>query len=978
MKNFTKIVLVVLMSLGLTTFAQNDDNQGGTLEYVGQAESMRLVPSIFSRINQLEPAPDWDGSEPMDGRHIRGVKADVVPGKDPQTENDILAANPGKLDKTLPMTRDVENDFVVNNNVGSPSDPALAVGPDHTFIVYNTGLIIYDKDGNDLTGPFSVNTIFTPGGCCDLTATYDNNADRWVLTYLFVGAGLELAVSSGPDPIASTWTLYSFPQINDYNKLSRWTDGYYITDNGPNDVWVIDRDAVLAGDPGANIQGFNIAGVQGQGFTSAQIANITDDTLPTTGGAPLVYMRDDGFAGVTDDAINIWTLNIDFDTPANSTVSAPEVFLTTPFVNVFDGGGFSNLTQPGGGVAIDALQSTIMNQMQFRKFATHNSLVFNFVVDTDATAGELAGIRWYEFRQTVDGGAWSMEQEGTYTAPDGRHAWNGSMAMDNQGNIGMGYSSMAGPTTPNPTNFRVGAYITGQLGTSTPGVMNVAEEFIGSGNNIGGLRFGDYAKLDVDPSNDKEFWFITEYQNTNHVAVFQIQSDFDNDLGVVTIDEPIDGDLSAPQDVSVTIFNFGAMDASGFDVTYSIDGTIVATEPFTGTISSGASEVFTFAAQGDFSIVGQTYEITAATIFVADEFNENDATTRNVTHTNPNDTGVFALTAPISNASQVTIEIENFGTTTQTSIPVFYTLDGNTVQETYTGSIAFGGTDSYTFTATEDLSPIGDYVFTAGTELAGDTDQTNDDITVTIVNAICEPVSDCAGFGDGVTQIALADQDFTTNCGAAGYSDDSDIIFNFVLDENPFEGVLQMGFDDSVFALWIDFNDNNTFEADELIANELVAVANTDFAFTVDFSLLTAEVTPGMHRMRLRGEDESTAGDVLDPCGDLAFGRTNDFTANISGALLGTEDALFAGTDLQIHTLGNNQFDIVFNNTTSFSDKLPISVYNTNGQVLAFYTVDNNGNGFNRTIDMSYVASGVYFVQVGTDELNKVKRIIVE
>ena len=34
-------------------------------------------------------------------------------------------------------------------------------------------------------------------------------------------------------------------------------------------------------------------------------------------------------------------------------------------------------------------------------------------------------------------------QEGTYTAPDGRHAFGASMAMDIQGNIGMGYSSMS-------------------------------------------------------------------------------------------------------------------------------------------------------------------------------------------------------------------------------------------------------------------------------------------------------------------------------------------------------------------------------------------------------------------------------------------------------------------------------------------------------------------------------------------------------
>ena len=33
--------------------------------------------------------------------------------------------------------------------------------------------------------------------------------------------------------------------------------------------------------------------------------------------------------------------------------------------------------------------------------------------------------------------------------------------------------------------------------------------------------------------------------------------------------------------------------------------------------------------------------------------------------------------------------------------------------------------------------------------------------------------------------------------------------------------------------------------------------------------------------MRLRGEDENFAGDVTDPCDNLAFGRTNDYTAVI-------------------------------------------------------------------------------------------------
>ncbi|MFC4635192.1 GEVED domain-containing protein [Dokdonia ponticola] len=975
-----KVAALVLLAFGFQSMAQQE-TQGGSLNYVGEAASMRVVPSLSSRTSSLTLAPDWNGQEPQDGRYVRGVKSNVVPGKDPQTENDYFSSNPGKLDKKINLTRSLENDFVVNNNVGSPSDPALAVGPNHVVIVFNTGFIIYDKDGNALTGPLNVNNIFSNGGCCDLTASYDNAADRWVLTYLFVGAGMELAVSDGPDPTTANWTLYSFPQVSDYNKLSVWRDGYYITDNGPNDVWAIDRDAALAGDPAASIQGFVVNGISSPngGFTSAQVANVTDDNLPTTGGAPLVYMRDDGFQGVTEDEYWLWTIDVDFDNPANSGVSVPQEFPAIPFINVFDGGGFSNLTQPGGGIAIDALQSTIMNQMQFRKFATHNSIIFNFVVDTDATAGELAGIRWVELRQSADGMPWSLFQEGTYNAPDGKHAWMGSMAMDNQGNIGMGYSSMAGPTTPNPLDNRVGAFYTGRFASDDPGVMSIDEVEIAIGTqNIAGLRFGDYAKLDVDPNNDKEFWFITEYANTNHVAKFQIQSDFDNDLGVVSIDAPVNGDLAAPQDVTVTIFNFGLNDVTGFDVTYAIDGGALVTESFAGTIASATSAEFTFTTQGDFSTVGQTYSITASTVFAADEFADNDATTREVTHLNPDDVGATNVTAPISDASQVTIEIENFGTATQTSIPVFYTLNGGApVQETYTGSIAFGATDTYTFTATEDLSALGDYVFVAGTELAGDSDETNDDTTATVTNAICEPESNCAGFDDGVTQIALADQDISVNCSASGYTDDTDTVFNFVLDENPFEGVLQMGFADSVFALWIDFNDNNTFEADELIANEFVAQANADFAFTVDFSTVVADVTPGMHRMRLRGEDESTGGDVLDPCDDLQFGRTNDYTANISGTL-GTADELFAATDLQVHSLGNDQFEVIFNDTSSFSQKLPITVYNTLGQTLAYYTVDNNGAGYTKIIDMSYVSSGVYFVKVGTADLNKVRRIIVE
>jgi len=767
------------------------------------------------------------------------------------------------------------------------------------------------------------------------------------------------------------------------DKLSVFGDAYYVTDNGPMDVWAIDRTAALSGDPNTSIQGFTVNGIQSPngGFTSPQVANVTNGDMPE-GGAPLMYMRDDGFQGVTEDEIWIWTVNADFVNPSNSFVSAPEEFAATEFINVFDGGGFSNLTQPGGGSAIDAIQSTIMNQAQFRKFSDHNSLIFNFVVDTDASGGELAGIRWYEFRQALDGAPWVMFQEGTYNAPDGRHAWMGSMAMDGNGNIALGYTSMAGPTTENPTDFPVGAYFTGRFLNDDSGIMSIEETVIGVGNgNVTGTRFGDYAKMDVDPANDEDFWFITENRNENIVGVFKFTPDFNNDVGVVSINNPIDGILTDTENITVSLFNFGLDDASNFDVSYQIDGGATITETFTGTIASSETVEFTFTTQADLSIVGQQYSITSCTIFTGDEDGLNDCETTMVENLEPDDVGITALVAPmngtgLTSSENVIIEISNFGGATQSNIPVFYSLNGTTIQETYTGSINSGSTDVYTFSAQVDLSELGSYDFTLGTELQDDADTSNDNLDITIDNSLCQPISNCINFNDGVTQLALADQDIVLDCSASGYTDNTDVIFNFILDENPFEGILQVGFANSEYAIFIDFNDNNVFEANEVVSTDLVSAGNTDFEFTINFDDFP-NVQEGMHLMRVRGEDEFFAGDVLDPCDDLQFGRTNDFTANISGELLSTEDSAFGNTELQVIYLANDQFEVVFNNVTSFGERLPITVINTLGQKLAYYTVENNGNGYSKTIDMSYVSPGVYFIKVGDDSLNKVKKIIV-
>lgn len=976
MKNFTKAVLLLLTSLGLSLSAQNAD--GNAPFWVGQAETVTTMPSIASRTNLL-PSEEKEG-QVQDGRASKYV---IVPGKG-NSNADALALNKHRTAGAIPgKTPSLVFETAQTNS--SPTDPSGALGPNHYFAVFNTGFRIFDKNGTALTGQLGVGNIFPAPGCCDLTVSYDNLADRWVVSFLNgAGAGIQIAVSNGPDPLTTDWTVYNFPQVSDYNKLSVWRDGYYITENtgGSNKLWVLERDFDASGapNPAAQMAGFALPGIITSGFHSPQAMNITDDNHPTTGGCPIVYMQDDAWAGVSEDHVKVWLATMDWDNTANSSVSQPLEIALTPFIGVFDNGNFVNLTQPNGnaGGDIDALQATVMNQGQFRKFGSHNSLVFNWVVDTDATAGELAGIRWVELRQPTDSGTWSLYQEGTYTAPGGKHAWNASLAMDGQGNIGMGYVGMAGPDTPTDGSEQlvVSSYYTARFAADALGTMTIDEELIAKGNgNIPNFRYSDYSKIDVDPSNNKEFWYVTEYiglagGRADVVGVFQIAPNFANDVGIISIDSPVDGILTAAEDVTVTIFNFGENDATGFDVTYAVNGGALVTETFTGTLASSTSAQFTFSTQADLSAVGQTYTIESCTALTGDEDAGNDCFTGTVTNLNPNDVGVTAITAPtsasgLSDAETVTVEITNFGGATQTSIPVFYALDGGTpVSETYTGSIASGESDTYSFTATIDLSVLGTYVLDAGTELSGDADTSNDDATTTINNFFCQPVANCAGFNDGVTMLALADQDLVVDCDATseGYSDNTDIVFTFNLDsDNPFDGVLQMGWVDSIYAIWIDFNDNSAFDPDEVVSSEQVANADTDFAFTIDFADFP-NATTGNHLMRVRGEDESGNGDVLEPCDDLQFGRTNDYTANIVGTL-STLDPMFEEASFTVNNTGNDIFDVQL--ITEFDGLIGLRVYNTLGQEIVYYNLNKAGDRYQYELDMSYVSAGVYIVQMG-------------
>ena len=974
---------IPLFFLILTMFIHNTSSQEVKNEpkkpdLIGKPSKVEYVASISSRMDNLARPNLQQQKEMLDGR---SSKYDVVIGKGSEGD-DPLAKYSDDLRHRSP-NRTPELVFEAGSSNSQPTDPAGAVGPNHYISVINTAFQIFDKGGNSLTdGLVSPNpTIFTSGGCCDLTASYDNAADRWILSFL--GGGVQVAVSDGPDPVNDSWTVYSYTAVSDYQKLSVWRDGYYMTENtgSANKLHVFERAAMLdAASAGTDPQilSFSLPGLVTSGFHSPQVLNITDANFPTSGGATVMYMQDDAWSGVDTDHVKLWNVAIDWDSPNDSEVSAAVELTTTPFVSVFDGGSFSNLPQPDGGPTIDALQATIMNQAQFRKFSNYNSALFNFVVDVDGTSTKQAGIRWYELRQTADGEPWEIFQEGTYTAPDNRHAWNASLIMDVRGNIGMGYSGMSSDNSSD-SQVRVGSYYTGRFAQDPINVMTLEEGIIVEGDaNIPGTRYGDYSKIDLDPDNDKKFWFINEVMSggrKNIAGVFQIASNFNNDLAIISIDTPFSGVLSTNQSVTVTIQNLGEADVSGFDVSYQIGNNVEVIETYSETITSGSIAQYTFTTTADLSTEGETYTITSSSLLNGDEDPTNDSVTQEVTYIFTNDIGVTAITSPTDGEAlanePIVVTIENFGTASQSNFEASYSINGApSVTESIAGPLGAGQAISYTFSTLGNFSMDGNYTIVAQTLLESDSDASNNTSQIDVLNSSCYTRINDTNYTIGpdigvTTSIINMDQNAVITDVNLTLNIEHTWIADLEVKLIAPDGVTEITLFEDVGSNGDNFT--NTVLDDDASTD----VSSGESPFTGSYSPtgslndLNGIMSAGDWTLHINDDANQDGGNLIDwsiqICTELALSVSND---ELEG-------------EFKILNKGNNQFEVSLTNTNSYED-LNLDIYNMGGQRLLWKTLKNTSGFYSHTLDMSYASKGIYLIRLGHDKSSTVKKIVVE
>ena len=108
-----------------------------------------------------------------------------------------------------------------------------------------------------------------------------------------------------------------------------------------------------------------------------------------------------------------------------------------------------------------------------------------------------------------------------------------------------------------------------------------------------------------------------------------LQSNYQFDTGILSIDSPVSGVLSN-ENITITIRNYGVIGASNFDVFYQVNGGDQIIESFDEVIVAGQSAEYTFNSTADFSVAGD-YEITAGTILANDEDTSNDSISVTIT-----------------------------------------------------------------------------------------------------------------------------------------------------------------------------------------------------------------------------------------------------------------------------------------------------------------------------------------------------------
>jgi hypothetical protein len=423
-------------------------------------------------------------------------------------------------------------------NWSIPPDTNGAIGKGFYLQMVNTVFAVWDVSSTPtkLPGyPTKISSVFqAPGlGMCsthddgDPVVVYDTAADRFVISQFALNFRQEryfecIAVSQSGDLSSGLWWSYTFEYpravLNDYPKLGVWPDGYYASFNqfdvSRGFAWAgggaiaYERDAMLTGSL-ARFVYFNLYPIR-RDLGAMLPSNWIGATAPPAGTPNIFDMFDADERGwnYRDDQVELWGFHVDWTDTSLSTFHRLQRPISVANFNPWICG-FARVDcvpQKNSTVKLDSLLGESMFPLQYRNDGTNQHLVFTHSVRSNQGG---SGIRWYDFTKPADDSSgWGVGDQGTY-APDAKYRWMGSAAMNNAGDLAIGFSISSRRIFP-----QIG--VAGRLPADTPGQMTSASTvYPGAGSERGKYgRWGDYSSMGVDPTDDCTFWYTNHYYKT--------------------------------------------------------------------------------------------------------------------------------------------------------------------------------------------------------------------------------------------------------------------------------------------------------------------------------------------------------------------------------------------------------------------------------------------------------------------------------
>ena len=418
--------------------------------------------------------------------------------------------------QTTPGTKQMLTPLVGWNGLSGasyPPDPTGVAGTNYYLQGVNTEYKVYSKTGSSVSSTIQLGTLLygTSNDGGDPIVLYDKFADRWFVSeFNTSGTKIYIAISQTNDPTGSYYKWqFTTPQFPDFQKFSIWWDGYYMTSNQSSQkIFCFQRDQMILGatSPKAFYKTFSPP-TQGSGYFFCQLPADADGQLPASGTpCPIFTYEDDGWGSGHSDRINVYEMTVNWvPTTPTATIAGPTQLASAAFDASYNTS-WNDIPQPGTTQKLDGIGGVFNFRAQYRVWPGYNTVVLCMGVKVSSSQ---RSIRWYELRQT--GGTWSIYQQSTYAPSDGLYRWCGSIAMDDNGGIGMAYS-ISGSSGTYP-----GIRYTGRAASDPLNQMTYTEQVAqaGSSSQTGGVnRWGDYSHTSLDPVDGTILWHTGEYLTT--------------------------------------------------------------------------------------------------------------------------------------------------------------------------------------------------------------------------------------------------------------------------------------------------------------------------------------------------------------------------------------------------------------------------------------------------------------------------------